>query len=168
MINIMKNKDRVRYFNHSKIIGIDPGVNGGIAVYSCDLKRVVELIKMPSTPQELLSLLKIYKKNSVCYLERVQGVPGNGASQMFNFGRGFGQIEMALMACKIPYTEVTPQKWQKELQLGHKGTKTTSQWKNKLKTKAQQLFPDINKITLDVSDSLLILEYGRLIQKDKL
>ena len=136
----MENNIRAKYFNHYKIIGIDPGVNGGIAVYSCDSKKVIELAKMPSTPQELLALLKIYKKNSVCYLERVQGVPGNGASQMFNFGRGFGQIEMALMACKIPYTEVTPQKWQKVLQLGHKGTKSTSQWKNKLKTRAQQIF----------------------------
>lgn len=164
----MENNIRAKYFNHYKIIGIDPGVNGGIAVYSCDSKKVIELAKMPSTPQELLALLKIYKKNSVCYLERVQGVPGNGASQMFNFGRGFGQIEMALMACKIPYTEVTPQKWQKVLQLGHKGTKSTSQWKNKLKTRAQQIFPNVGKITLDVSDSLLILEYGRLIESDKL
>lgn len=164
----MENNVRAKYFNHSKIIGIDPGVHGGIAVYSCDFKKVVELVKMPSTPQELLAFLKIYKKNSVCYLERVQGVPGNGASQMFNFGRGFGQIEMALMACKIPYTEVTPQKWQKALQLGHKGTKSTSQWKNKLKTRAQQLFPNVGKITLDVSDSLLILEYGRLTERDKL
>lgn len=164
----MENNVRAKYFNHSKIIGIDPGEHGGIAVYSCDFKKVVELAKIPSTPQELLTFLKIYKKNSVCYLERVQGVPGNGASKMFNFGRGFGQIEMALMACKIPYTEVTPQKWQKALQLGHKGTKSTSQWKNKLKTRAQQLFPNVGKITLDVSDSLLILEYGRLTERGKL
>ena len=164
----MENSIRAKYFKHNKIIGIDPGVHGGIAVYSCDLKKVVELAKMPATPRELLAFLKIYKVNSVCYLERVQGVPGNGASQMFNFGRGFGQIEMALMALNIPYTEVTAQKWQKELQLGHKGTKTSSQWKNKLKVRAQQLFPNVGKITLDVSDSLLILEYGRLTESRKL
>lgn len=164
----MENKERARYFHHNKIIGIDPGVHGGIAVYSCDSKKVIEVVKMPDTPKELLAFLKIYQKNSVCYLEHVQGIPGNGASQMFNFGKGFGYIEMALLACKIPYTEVTPQKWQKVLQLGHKGTKTTSQWKNKLKIKAQQLFPSVGKITLEVSDSLLILEYGRLVEKDKL
>jgi len=165
----MEQKDRAKYFKHHKIIGIDPGATGGISVYSCDLKRIIEVTKMPSTPQELLSFLRIYKFNSVCYLEKVQGIPGaGGASQMFNFGRGFGQIEMALIANQIPFTEVMPQKWQKELQLGHKGTKTKSQWKNKLKEKAQQCYPYLKKITLDVSDSLLIVEYGRLIESNKL
>ena len=164
----MENKDRAKYFNHRKIIGIDPGVAGGISVYSCDERRIIEFTKMPPTPQELLNFLKIYKVNSVCYLERVQGIPGNGASAMFNFGKGFGYLEMALIALKIPVTEVTPAKWQKELQLGHKGTKTTSEWKNKLKARAQQLFPNIGRITLDVSDSLLITEYGRIKESDKL
>lgn len=163
----MKNGERAKFFKHRKIIGIDPGVNGGIAVYSCDVKKIVEVAKMPGTPQELLTFLRVYKCNSVCYLERVQGMPGNSASAMFNFGRGFGQIEMALLALKIPYTEITPQKWQKELQLGHKGSKTSTQWKNKLKERAQQLYPNL-KITLATSDSLLIVEYGRLTEKTKL
>lgn len=163
----MENKDRAKFFKHRKIIGIDPGAAGGIAVYSCDDKKIVEVAKMPATPQELLSFLRVYMFNSVCYLERVQGMPGNSGSAMFNFGRGFGQIEMALLALKIPFTEVTPQKWQKELQLGHKGSKTSSQWKNKLKERAQQLYPKL-KITLAISDSLLIVEYGRLTESRKL
>lgn len=164
----MENKERLKYFNHKKIIAIDPGVNGGIAIYSCDERKVVEVVKMPETPGDLLALLKMYKINSVCYLERVQGIPGNGASHMFNFGRGFGHLEMALLSQKIPVVEVTPQKWQKALQLGHKGTKTTAQWKNRLKERAKQLFPDVSKITLSVSDSLLILEYGRLEEGKRL
>lgn len=163
----MENKDRAKFFKHKKIIGIDPGANGGISVYSCDDKKIIESRKMPSTPQELLQLLRIYQCNSVCYLERVQGLPGMGANNMFNFGKGFGHIEMALLACHIPFTEVTPQKWQKELQLGHKGTKTTSVWKNKLRDKASQLFPNIGRITLDISDSLLIVEYGRIMEGSK-
>lgn len=163
----MENKERAKFFKHSKIIGIDPGVNGGLAVYSCDAKRIIEVVKMPATPQELLTFLRLYKFNSVCYLERVQGMPGNSPSGMFNFGRGFGHIEMALLALKIPFTEVTPQKWQKALQLGHKGSKTATQWKNKLKERAQQLYPSL-KITLATSDSLLIVEYGRLTESKKL
>lgn len=163
----MENKDRAKFFNHRKIIGIDPGKAGGISVYSCDDKKIIEVIKMPETPRELLAFLKIYKNNSVCYLERVQGIPGNGAASMFNFGRGFGHLEMALLALSIPFSVITPQKWQKTLQLGHKGSKTTSQWKNKLKQRAQELYPGV-KITLDVSDSLLIVEYGRLTEGSKL
>ena len=59
---------------------------------------------------------------------------------------------------------VTPQKWQKELQLGNRGNKSTTEWKNKLKAKAEQLFPYM-KITLAVSDSLLILQYAKMKEK---
>lgn len=163
----MENKYRAKFFKHRKIIGIDPGKNGGISVYSCNDKKIIETIKMPDTPRELLTFLRLYCCNSVCYLERVNGIPGNGAAAMFNFGVGFGYLEMALIALKIPFTEITPQKWQKELQLGHKGTKTTAEWKNKLKQKAQQLYPNV-KMTLATSDSLLIVEYGRLMEGAKL
>lgn len=163
----MKDKERLKFFKQRKIIGIDPGKNGGISVYTCDENRIIESVKMPETMQELYSMLYSYKYNSVCYLERVQGIPGNGAAGMFNFGRGFGHLEMALLALKIPYVEVTPQKWQKALQLGHKGTKTATQWKNKLKERAEQLYPGV-KVTLSVADSLLIVEYGRLTEGSKL
>lgn len=164
----MENKERVKFFKHKKLIAIDPGVNGGIAVYSINLGKVVEVTKMPSTPQELLQFLRIYCFNSICYLEKVGGIPGQGgASSMFNFGRGYGHLEMALLASKIPTISVTPQKWQKALQLGNKGNKSTSVWKNKLKAKAEQLFPYVGRITLAVSDALLILQYAIIQEKSK-
>lgn len=156
----MENKDRVKYFKDRKIIAIDPGKNGGIAIYSSERNQLVEVVKMPPTPQELLSFLRLYQFNSVCYLEKVGGLPGMGGSAMFNFGKGFGHIEMALLCAKIPTNEVLPQKWQKFLSLGTKGGKSTSEWKNKLKTRAEQLFPNAGKITLATSDALLILKYG--------
>lgn len=156
----MENKDRIKYFKDRKIIAIDPGKNGGIAIYSSERNKLVEVVKMPPTPQELLSFLRLYQFNSVCYLERVGGLPGMGGSAMFNFGKGFGHIEMALLCAKIPTNEVLPQKWQKFLSLGTKGSKSTSEWKNKLKARAEQLFPDAGEITLATSDALLILRYG--------
>lgn len=88
-----------------------------------------------------------------------------GASRMFNFGEGYGWLEMGLLACKIPTIAVTPQKWQKELQLGNKRNKTKTEWKNKLKQRAEQLFPYVGKITLDTSDALLILHYGTIQER---
>ena len=86
---------------------------------------------MPETPQEILSFLTAYQFNSICYLEKVGGLPGMGGSSMFNFGKGkgFGHLEMALLCRKIPTVEVTPQKWQKALQLGVKGKKSNTDWK---------------------------------------
>lgn len=156
----MENKERIKFFKDRKIIAIDPGKNGGIAIYSSEKNKLIEVVKMPSTPQELLSFLRLYQFNSVCYLEKVGGLPGMGGSAMFNFGKGFGHIEMALLCAKIPTNEVLPQKWQKFLSLGTKGSKSTSEWKNKLRTRAEQLFPNVGKITLATSDALLILKYG--------
>lgn len=153
------------YSKTPKLIAIDPGANGGIAIYSVSSRKIIEVVKMPATPSDLLEYLARFKDNSVCYLERVQGLPGMGGAAMFSFGRGFGWIEMALICLKIKTVEVTPQKWQKALQLGVRGDKTATQWKNKLKVRAQQLFPEV-RITLAVSDALLILEYARLCEKE--
>lgn len=142
------------------IIGIDPGAAGGIGVYSITQGRLIMAIKMPETPTDLLAFLKLHSLNSKCYLEKVGGIPGNGANAMFNFGRGYGHLEMALLACRIPTETVTPQKWQKEFQLGGRGkTMSKTEWKNKLKAKAQQLFPTFN-VTLATCDAMLIALYG--------
>ena len=156
----MENSERAKFFRHRKVIGIDPGKNGGIAVYSLDDDKVIEVIKMPETPQELYTFLRLYSVNSVCYLEKVGGMPGQGGSAMFNFGKGFGHLEMALIAAKIPTTEVSPQRWQKFIHVGNQRDKTKSEWKNKLKARAEQLFPYVGKITLAKSDALLIMKYG--------
>lgn len=163
----MENKEWIKYLKDRKIIAIDPGAQGGIAIFSVDKDKLIEVVKMPDTPQDLLYLISKYQINSKCYLEKVGGLPGMGGASMFNFGKGFGHLEMALLCRKIPTTEVTPQKWQKALQLGTKGHKSTSQWKNKLKAKAQQLYPKVPKITLAISDALLILEYARITEKYK-
>lgn len=144
-----------------KYIGIDPGKNGGIAVLDAE-GGVLDLTKMPETPRELLDFLEKWKENSFCTLERVGGMPGNGGSAMFNFGKGFGHLQMALLALEIPTEDVTPNKWEKTYQLGTSGKFSKTEWKNRLKAKAQQLFPSLGrKITLATCDALLIAEYGR-------
>ena len=148
------------YYKDRLIIGIDPGAAGGIGVYSIPQGCLIMAIKMPETPTDLLAFLKLHSLNSKCYLEKVGGIPGNGANAMFNFGRGYGHLEMALLACRIPTETVTPQKWQKEFQLGGRGkTMSKTEWKNKLKAKAQQLFPTFN-VTLATCDAMLIALYG--------
>ena len=144
-----------------RYIGIDPGKHGGIAVMGAD-GEVLEVVKMPETPQDLLDFLEQYKDDSFCTLERVGGMPGNGGSAMFNFGKGYGHLQMALLALHIPTEDVTPNKWEKTYQLGSSGKYTKTEWKNRLKAKAQQMCPHLGKkITLATCDALLICEYGR-------
>ena len=149
-------------------IGIDPGVNngsrsGGIAVLDRDGK-VLEVRKMPATPQDIFDFLGEYSGQDVtAALEDVgHGIPGQSSKATATFARHNGHLEMALLALGMPTEKVTPQKWQKAYQLGSSKSCTKIQWKNKLKAKAQQLFPSLGKkITLSTSDALLIAEYAR-------
>ena len=139
-------------------IGIDPGANGGIA-WITNGKACVE--KMPDTLQDLWELLEsiVFEVPDFtpyqvkAYIEQVSSSPQMGVVSAFSFGRGYGNLEMALTAARIPFERVRPQVWQKALGCMTKGDKNVS------KSKAQELFPD-RKITHATADALLIAYYG--------
>jgi hypothetical protein len=146
------------------IIGIDPGVNGGIA-WITDGKPCVE--KMPDTLQDLWELIVSISMNAEvggtgihAYIEQVSSSPQMGVKSAFTFGNGFGHLEMALTAAGIPFERVRPQVWQKAMGCMTRGDKNVS------KRKAQELFPQI-KCTHAVSDALLIASYGAKQQTTK-
>lgn len=151
-------------FKQKAIVSIDPGTLGAITVF----KPTGEIIptKMPDTPKDVFDLLREAKNNFTvtCYMEKVQGLPGMGGSPMFNFGKGYGHLEMALLALEIQTVTIRPQEWQKTLGIGTKGKLTTTAWKNKLKAKAQQIFPQL-KVTLWNADALLIGWYAQNLKK---
>lgn len=145
------------------IIGIDPGINGGIA-WIVDGDARVE--KMPDTLADLWDLIVNISLNAstggsniIAYIEKVSSSPQMGVVSSFSFGRGYGNLEMALTAAGIPFERPRPQEWQKALSCLTKGDK------NITKKRAQELFPHI-KCTHAVSDALLIAEYGRRQQHD--
>ncbi len=140
-------------------MGVDPGANGGIA-WITDGKACVE--KMPDTLQDLWELIRDitnHPRSSLdgrkykAYIEQVSSSPQMGVVSSFSFGRGYGNLEMALTAAGIPFERVRPQVWQKALGCMTKGDKNVS------KRKAQELFPD-RKITHATADALLIAHYG--------
>lgn len=148
-------------------IGIDVGTNGGIA-WITDGKPCVE--KMPDTLQDLWELLEsimishavhgggLGQKPIKAYIEQVASSPQMGVVSAFSFGRGYGNLEMALTAAGIPFERVRPQEWQKHMKCMSKGDK------NVTKRKAQELFPSM-KITHATADALLIAQYG--VEKNK-
>ena len=148
-----------------KIIGIDPGSAGGIAVIDAADGHVCQVDNMPSTDAfadiyEYLAAIADDAK--CCILEDVgHGMPGQSSSATAKFARHNGHLEMALYALKIKTVKVTPQKWQKVYQLGKSSQYSKTEWKNRLKAKAQQLFPELGKkVTLKTADALLLARYG--------
>ena len=96
------------------IIGIDPGLSGGIAVLKD--KTIKNLYDMPvmsegkKNKRQLNSaqLAKIIKENihekeeTAIVVEQVNAMPGQGVTSMFNFGQTFGAIKGISAALGLP------------------------------------------------------------------
>lgn len=149
------------------IIGLDPGSSGAIAVLDSDGK-VIDVTKMPETCLDIYCYLADAMKDAdetICCLEDVgHGIPGQSSSATAKFARHCGHLEMALTALKVKTITARPQLWQKIYHLGRSSEYSKHEWKNRLKAKAQQLFPNI-KVTLINADALLIAEYARIQEK---
>ena len=144
------------------IIGIDPGVNGGLACLRMD-GSVVSAVKMPDSDRKVVDWLldmnmhHDHDSHVTAYVEQVSSSPQMGVVSAFTFGRGYGALCMALEVLYAKREDVRPQRWQKALGCLTKGDK------NVTKRKAQALFPGV-KVTHAIADALLIAEFGRLAQ----
>jgi hypothetical protein len=85
-----------------------------------------------------------------------RNIPGSAIGKlMLNYGVCYG----ASAALGFKIHPVRPPIWQKAHTRGTKGELTTTQWKNKLKARAAELFPDL-PVTLATADALLVLDAG--------
>jgi crossover junction endodeoxyribonuclease RuvC len=116
-----------------RIVGIDPGLTGGIAaldtangdyhVQDLPVSRDKSLSWIDGL--QLLEILKVYGPNKAI-VERVSTMPKQGISSGFHFGMGFGAILAVLQAAHVPFELVTPVVWKKWLQLPGGKDKTVS------------------------------------------
>lgn len=135
-------------------IGIDPGINGGIAFIPSTGTAWAH--KMPETDRDIFDLLRdsVCMAEPIAALELVHSSPQMGVKSAFTFGEGYGRLQMAMTALGIPYERVRPAMWQKAMGCMTKGDKNVS------KRRAQELFPKL-KVTHAIADALLIAEYNR-------
>ena len=154
-----------------RIIGIDPGLSGGIAVL-VDLK-IFDIYDMPimsegkKNKNQLNSaqLVNIIKKNIISngdtflIVEQVSAMPGQGVTSMFNFGQTFGSIKGICAALNLPIFFVRPAKWKKHFDLINSS-------KDASRTKVIEMYPSISprlskKKDVNKADAILIARYFR-------
>ena len=154
-----------------RIIGIDPGLSGGIAVLD-DLK-IFDIYDMPimsegkKNKNQLNSaqLVNIIKKNIITngdtflIVEQVSAMPGQGVTSMFNFGQTFGSIKGICAALNLPIFFVRPAKWKKHFDLINSS-------KDASRTKVIEMYPSISprlskKKDVNKADAILIARYFR-------
>ena len=152
-----------------KIIGIDPGLSGGIAVL--ENNKVLSIFDMPVMPEgkknkrqlnsaQLVSLIRENIKPDeevVVIVEQVNAMPGQGVTSMFNFGQTFGAIKGVCAALELPIFFVRPSKWKKHFELINSS-------KDSSRTKAIEMYPTLSKQLakkkdVNKSDAILIARF---------
>ena len=152
-----------------KIIGIDPGLSGAIAILQDN--KVIGLFDMPVMAEgkknkrqlnsaQLVNIIKdnfIGKEEIVVVVEQVNAMPGQGVTSMFNFGQTFGAIKGLCAALELPIYFVRPSKWKKHFELINSS-------KDASRTKVIEMYPKLsNQLTkkkdVNKSDAILIARF---------
>lgn len=148
-------------------LGVDPGKEGGLCLLSYR-QRIILLEPMPPTMVDLRSLLRSLPPKTRAVIERQSTRPSQSSSRALTQGRGWGWLEMGLVMQDVPMQDVRPQDWVRAMKIPPKrDTESKPQWKERLRAKAQQLFPRLELWTmpktrcrqLAVCDALLIALY---------
>ena len=162
-----------------KIIGIDPGLSGAIAVL--EDKKVLGIYEMPVMAEgkknkrqlnsaQLVDIIKnnIIKSEEIAVVvEQVNAMPGQGVTSMFNFGQTFGAIKGVCAALELPIFFVRPSKWKKHFELINSS-------KDSSRTKVIEMYPSLSsqltkKKDVNKSDAILIARfYFETRLKDKI
>ena len=154
-----------------RIIGIDPGLSGGIAVL--DNLKIFDIYDMPIMSEgkknknqlnsaQLVNIIKnniISNGNTFLIVEQVSAMPGQGVTSMFNFGQTFGSIKGICAALNLPIFFVRPAKWKKHFDLINSS-------KDASRTKVIEMYPSISsrlskKKDVNKADAILIARYFR-------
>ena len=152
-----------------RIIGIDPGLSGGIAILEDNkVKGMHDMPVMADGKKNkrqlnnalLVQLLKDNIKSiedTVMVVEQVNAMPGQGVTSMFNFGQTFGAIKGICAALGLPIFFVRPAKWKKHFELINSS-------KDASRTKVIEMYPSISdklskKKDVNKSDAVLIARY---------
>ena len=152
-----------------RLLGVDPGLNGALAVL--DGNKIIEVFDIPVMAEgkknkrqlnsaELSSILRnnmLNNDNTVVVVEQVNAMPGQGVTSMFNFGQTFGAIKGICAALGLPIFFVRPSKWKKHFDLINSS-------KDASRTKVIEMYPSISNLLskkkdVNKSDAILIARF---------
>ena len=158
------------HWQEMNFIGIDPGLEGGVAILSpvfikAERTPIMNGEKRTMNLPECANFLKYCDcKDSFAVIEKVHAMPQQGVSSTFSFGKGYGSWLGILATLGIPYTEVSPQAWKKMM------LADTDKSKEASLNRASTLFPLLNLIppgcrtpSDGIAEAALLAEYGRRV-----
>jgi crossover junction endodeoxyribonuclease RuvC len=145
-----------------RFIGIDPGLDGGIAriehelTFCCRMPTVKIGTKRMVNTQAVRDIIVDCGPVDLVMLEDVNAGAVKSVMSAFAFGRGYGRVEATIECLDRPYAYVSSPTWTKALGL------TRGAGKDEHIAVASRLFPNYRDALTDgMADALLIAEYGR-------
>jgi crossover junction endodeoxyribonuclease RuvC len=124
-----------------RIIGIDPGAHGAIALLEDG--RLRSVVAMPASTvrskarvdaARLAGVIRDLAPIDVAVCEEVASMPRQGVASMFAFGMAYGVVLGVLGALSVPLVLVTPATW--------KGALRVAATKGEARGRASQLLPE--------------------------
>lgn len=153
------------------VLGVDPGLSGGLAVVAGSPVRLLEVIDVPTTGTkakrriETLAVMRLLQSHQIdhAYIERAQAMPKQGSSSGFIYGRAVGALEACIEGMLIPLTVIEPTAWKK----AHALMKCE---KEDSRQRAIRLFPGNHnffdrKMDHNRAEAALIAWYGAMMMK---
>lgn len=155
-------------------IGIDPGLDGGIAFIYEQGHRSIDLFKTPVIAgkdydvQAMKDLLRqdFTAHTLFCTIENQISMPGQGLTSTLQTGKGFGIWLGLLAGLEVPHQVISAKQWQAKL---FSGTSPKLDTKARSEIVAKRLFPSADfrrsekaRVANDgLTDAACIAEYGR-------
>jgi hypothetical protein len=107
-----------------KIMGVDPGIRGGMAIISTENGGSVMLIDAIDVPtmgtgaKERIDALAVGKwiethRPDHCFFERAGSMPKQGVASTFKYARAVGSLETAVLLSGVPLTIIEPAVWKR-------------------------------------------------------
>jgi hypothetical protein len=150
------------------VLGIDPGIRGGLAVVS-DRDRIGTLIDAIDIPvvgsgaRERVDVAAArdfvrQHRPDIALVERAQAMPRQGSSSGFKYGKATGALEAAIVLCAVPLEIVEATAWKHFWKLPPKD-------KERSRQRALELFPSAHALLARKKDhgraeASLIALYG--------
>jgi crossover junction endodeoxyribonuclease RuvC len=95
------------------VLGIDPGVSGGIAALYPDGRIEAYDIPVVDGSVDVDALVRRIREHAprLAVIEKAQAMPRQGVSSTFKYGTAFGALCAVTAICEIPTHLVSPRKW---------------------------------------------------------
>lgn len=153
------------------VLGIDPGLSGGLAVVRSGPEGRVSLLEagdIPCTGEkakrrvDVPAVLEWIRRHPPDHalIERAQAMPDQGGSSGFIYGRAVGALEACIEGLMIPLTVIESTAWKKAHALIGRGKEDSRQ-------RAIKLFPGApwfpRKLDHNRAESALIAWYGVML-----